>query len=115
VRGPGQPGEAAGWVGWSIDETTRQSWREITILGLAARYGWADQYRALSAQSQQRRVPQRLLARAIDGYLAHVVSAQTIATLRGMSAAEIEAELRAAGIEPAEQPIAWAGPADLVQ
>jgi hypothetical protein len=97
-----------------IDETTRQFWREITTLGLAARYGWADQYQALSAQSQQRRAPQRLLARAIDGYLAHVVSVQTIATLRGMSAADVEAELRAAGIEPAEQPIAWAHPADLV-
>jgi Zn-dependent peptidase ImmA (M78 family) len=96
-----------------IDEATQQSWREITTPRLAARYGWADQYQALSAQSQHRRAPQRLLARAIDGYLAHVVSAQTIATLRGMSAASVEAELRAAGIEPAEQPIAWAEPADL--
>jgi hypothetical protein len=43
------------------------------------------------------------------------VSAQTIGTLRGMSAADVEVELRAAGIEPAEQPIAWAAPADLVK
>lgn len=96
-----------------IDEATRQAWRTITTPGMAARYGWADQYRALCAQSAQRRAPQRLLARAIIGYLAHVVSLQTIATLRGVDTTEIEAELRAAGIVPTEQAVAWADPAEL--
>lgn len=96
-----------------IDEATRQAWRTITTPGLAARYGWADQYRALCAQSAQRRAPQRLLARAINGYLAHVVSVQTIATLRGIDAAAVEVELREAGIVPTEQAVAWADPADL--
>jgi hypothetical protein len=33
--------------------------------------------------------------------------------LHGMFAADVEAEFRAAGIEPAEQSIAWGDPADL--
>ncbi|MDN5853591.1 MAG: ImmA/IrrE family metallo-endopeptidase [Actinomycetia bacterium] len=96
-----------------IDEATRWSWREIMTPGIAARYGWADQYRALCAQSAQRRAPQRLLARAIDGYLARVVAAQTIASLRGMTVAEIEDELRAVGLVPVEHAAAWADPAEL--
>ena len=86
-----------------IDEGTRRSWLDITTPGLAARYGWSDQYRALCVQSTQRRAPQRLLARAIDGYLEQVVSLETIAALRGMPAPEVERELRTAGIEPTPQ------------
>lgn len=96
-----------------IDEATRRSWREIMTPGLAARYGWADQYQALCVQSAQRRAPQRLLARTIDGYLAHVVSVQTVASLRGMTVADVEQELREAGVVPETQPVAWADPAEL--
>lgn len=96
-----------------IDEATRTSWREIMTPGLAARYGWADQYRALRAQSAQRRAPQRLLARAIDGYLANVVSVQTIATLRGMTAPEVEKELREARIVPTLHAVEWTNAASL--
>ncbi|WP_278609694.1 ImmA/IrrE family metallo-endopeptidase [Paenarthrobacter ureafaciens] len=96
-----------------IDAPTEESWRLFTTLGLAARYGWADQYHALRAQSEQRRAPQRLLARTINGYLANVVSTQTIATLRGMTAPEVEAELHAAGVVPDEPAIAWADAAGL--
>lgn len=96
-----------------IDETTWRSWRTITTPGLAARYGWADQYRALCVLSGQRRAPQRLLARAINGYVANVVSAQTIATLRGMAVDDVVAELGGAGVVPVEQVVSWADPADL--
>lgn len=41
-----------------------------------------------------------------------VVSARTIATLRGVTLAEAEAELRAAGIHPADPAVTWAEPDD---
>jgi Zn-dependent peptidase ImmA (M78 family) len=96
-----------------IDEATKDSWLSLTTPRLATRYGWADQYEALRKESEQRRAPQRLLARAIDGYLAHVVSAQAIASLRGMDVAAVETELCGAGIVPTEPSIAWADPSSL--
>jgi hypothetical protein len=61
----------------------------VTTPGLAARFGWSDQYRALQAGSDRRRAPQGLLTRAIRGYLENVVSLQTLATLRGMDAVKV--------------------------
>ena len=43
----------------------------------------------------------------------HVVSAQTLATLRRTDVETIQAELLDAGLEPSELKIAWADPADL--
>lgn len=80
---------------------------------LAARFGWSDQYQALQSASDQRRAPQRLLARAINGYAEGVLPAQTIATLRGISLQTVTAERDEAGVTPIERPIAWAHPADL--
>ncbi|GIH68982.1 ImmA/IrrE family metallo-endopeptidase [Sphaerimonospora thailandensis] len=99
----------AGYIG----EGTKDAWFSLTTPMLAARFGWADQYEALRNESNQRRAPQRLLTRAIDGYLNHVVSAQTIATLRGRDVRAIETELTDAGIEPGPLSIAWADPAGL--
>jgi Zn-dependent peptidase ImmA (M78 family) len=96
-----------------IDDDTKQEWMALTAPKLAARFGWSDQYRALQADADQRRAPQRLLARAIKGYAEAVLPAQTIATLRGITLEAAEAELREAGIVPVERPIAWADPADL--
>jgi Zn-dependent peptidase ImmA (M78 family) len=96
-----------------IDDDTKQDWMALTAPRLAARFGWSDQYRALQADSDQRRAPQRLLARAIRGYLEGVLPAQAIATLRGVSLETAEADLREAGVIPATQPIAWADPPDL--
>jgi hypothetical protein len=96
-----------------IDEATKREWMTLTAPGLAARFGWADQYQVLQASSDRRRAPQRLLARAITGYAEGVLPAQAIATLRGISLEAIEEELREAGVNPAERPIAWAEPADL--
>lgn len=96
-----------------IDDGTKQEWMALTAPQLATRFGWSDQYHALRADSDQRRAPQRLLARAIKGYAEGVLSAQAIATLRGMTRKAAEAELREAGVAPAERPIAWVDPARL--
>lgn len=90
-----------------IDEATKQSWRSLSTRQLAMRFGWADQYRALQADSGQTRAPQRLLARAIRGYQDGVVSAQTIANLRNVQLSQAEADLRDAGILPARPVVNW--------
>lgn len=96
-----------------IDEPTKDLWRRLTTPRLAARYGWSDHYRALQADSRQRRAPQRLLARAINGYVEGVVSAQTIATLRGVSVDTVESDLQDAGVVPAAEPVVWTAAAAL--
>ncbi|GLZ41228.1 ImmA/IrrE family metallo-endopeptidase [Actinokineospora sp. NBRC 105648] len=65
---------------------------------LAARFGWMDQYRALQVESSQRRSPQRLLARAVAGYAAGVVTIETLAGVRGIPAADLATELTEAGV-----------------
>jgi Zn-dependent peptidase ImmA (M78 family) len=97
----------------SIDAVTKREWMSVRAPQLAVRFGWSDQYRALQADSDQRRAPQRLLARAIRGYVEGVVSAQTIATLRGITADQATRELREAGLFPEPPAVAWAGPDEL--
>jgi Zn-dependent peptidase ImmA (M78 family) len=96
-----------------IDEATKRDWMTLSTPQLAARFGWADQYQVLQANSDQRRAPQRLLARAITGYVEGVLPLQAVATLRGISPEVMLQELHEAGVIPAERPIAWADPADL--
>jgi Zn-dependent peptidase ImmA (M78 family) len=96
-----------------IDETTKRDWMTLRTAQLAARFGWSDQYQVLQAGSDQRRAPQRLLARAIAGYVEGVLPAQAIATLRGISVEALMDEFREAGVTPAERPIAWAEPGEL--
>jgi Zn-dependent peptidase ImmA (M78 family) len=96
-----------------IDEATKRDWMTLSAPHLAARFGWSDQYQALQADSDRRRAPQRLLARAIAGYAEGVLPAQAIATLRGMPLDTVLAELEEAGVTPIERPVAWADPADL--
>lgn len=96
-----------------IDAATKQEWMELSAPQLAVRFGWSDQYRALQADSDQRRAPQRLLARAIKGYAEGVVPAQAIATLRGIALEATKAELREAGVVPAERLVVWADAAEL--
>jgi Zn-dependent peptidase ImmA (M78 family) len=103
---------ALGQAGY-IDEAVKRDWMTLSTPQLAARFGWADQYQVLQAGSDQRRAPQRLLARAITGYLEGVLPLQAIATLRGISPDALLGELREAGVTPAERPIAWADPAGL--
>jgi hypothetical protein len=96
-----------------VDEATKRDWMTLSAPHLAARFGWSDQYQALQADSDQRRAPQRLLARAIAGYAEGVLPAQAIATLRGMSLEAVTEELEQAGVTLAERPIAWADLGDL--
>jgi Zn-dependent peptidase ImmA (M78 family) len=96
-----------------IDETTKRNWMTMRTPQLAARFGWADQYQVLQASSDRRRAPQRLLARAIAGYLEGVLPAQAIATMRGISVEDLMGEFGEAGVIPAERPIAWAEPGEL--
>ncbi|GAB3576328.1 hypothetical protein GCM10027445_40220 [Amycolatopsis endophytica] len=96
-----------------VDRGLRNQWMALSTPQLATRYGWSDHYRILQADSQRRRAPQRLLARAISGFQAGVVSAQTIATLRGAPLAEVEQELRDAGITAAPLSVTFADPDDL--
>jgi len=96
-----------------IDEATKQNWMMLSTPRLAARFGWADQYQVLQASSDRRRAPQRLLARAIAGYVEGVLPAQAIATLRGISVEALMDEFGEAGVTPRERPIAWADPGEL--
>lgn len=96
-----------------IDTATKSEWMSVSTPQLAVRFGWIDQYRTLQSDSNQRRAPQRLLARAIKGYVEGVLPAQAIATLRGISSEAAIAELREAGIDPSKREIAWADPSDL--
>jgi Zn-dependent peptidase ImmA (M78 family) len=96
-----------------ISEATKRDWMAMKTAQLAARFGWTDQYQMLQSGSDQRRAPQRLLARAITGYVEGVLPVQAIARLRGISPEAVLAELREAGVTPAERPIAWADPGDL--
>ncbi|GAA2464219.1 ImmA/IrrE family metallo-endopeptidase [Winogradskya humida] len=95
-----------------LDAATKDSWMVLSTRRLAVGFGWSDQYEALRIDSDRRRAPQRLLARAINGYVEGVLSAQAIATLRGIPLETVEAELREAGITPAERPVVWADPSE---
>jgi Zn-dependent peptidase ImmA (M78 family) len=96
-----------------IDAAAKQEWMVYSAPQLAARFGWSDQYHALQAESYQRRAPQRLLARAINGYALGVLQAQAIATLRGIPLEDAEADLREAGVMPAESTVVWADASNL--
>jgi Zn-dependent peptidase ImmA (M78 family) len=91
-----------------ISEAQKLAWVQLTAPRLAARFGWSDQYRGLQIESNQRRAPQRLYARAIAGYEENVVSLQALATLRRCPANEVAAELKDAGIEPRSAQPTWA-------
>ena len=99
--------------GGYLDEATKQEWMTFSAPQLAARFGWTEQYQVLQAGSDRHRAPQRLLARAIRGYAEGVLSAQAIATLRGISMDAALAELSEAGVSPVERPIAWAHHSEL--
>ncbi|MEU4193107.1 ImmA/IrrE family metallo-endopeptidase [Kribbella sp. NPDC026611] len=96
-----------------IDTQVKDEWRQWTTPTLAVRLGWSDHYHVLQADADQRRAPQRLLARAINGYIEGVLPVQAIATLRGVTVQEAEAELREAGVVVRESFVPWTGSAEL--
>jgi Zn-dependent peptidase ImmA (M78 family) len=96
-----------------IGDSVKREWMTRTAPKVAARFGWSDQYRALQADSNLPRAPRRLLARAIKGYAEGVLSAQAIATLRGVNLRTAEADLREAGVMPVSRSAQWTEPGDL--
>lgn len=87
-----------------INSDLTEKWQEISTGALATKYGWRDYYLGLQEEADRIRAPQKLLARATRGYIEGVVSAQAIATLRGIPEAELLAEFAEAGIAPKPQP-----------
>ncbi|WP_166354370.1 ImmA/IrrE family metallo-endopeptidase [Phytoactinopolyspora limicola] len=84
----------------AINAPQHTEWSAIYTPTLAARFGWADQYRSLQAESRHRRAPQQLLARVIEGYVAGLVSLETVASVRGIAPTDLAAEFDEAGIKP---------------
>lgn len=83
----------------AIDTPRQTAWSGIYTPTLAARFGWADQYKGLQAESRQRRAPQRLLARVIEGYVAGLVSLEAAASVRGVAPRDLADEFEEAGIK----------------
>lgn len=98
-----------------IDTETKQKWMSLSTPLLSTRFGWSDQYQSLQNDADRTRSPQRLLARAVSGYSEGVVTAQTLATLRGISAESVAEELTDAGIIPKAHQPPWMTTADLPQ
>jgi Zn-dependent peptidase ImmA (M78 family) len=85
----------------AIDTPRHTDWSGLFTPTLTARFGWADQYKGLQAESRQRRAPQRLLARVIEGYVAGLLSLETVASVRGVTAQDLAVEFEDAGIKRA--------------
>lgn len=88
--------------GGHIDEDTKATWMRCSTPQLATRHGWSDHYASLQDDSDRLRAPQSLVARAVTGYAEGVVTAQTLATLRGVPLETMLAELEAAGVRPSQ-------------
>lgn len=84
-----------------IDQETVNSWKVITTPHLATQFGWSEVYATLQETSNRIRPPQKLIARAISAYADGLISAQVIATLRGLPEDLVLQELEEAGITPA--------------
>ncbi|NEA36260.1 ImmA/IrrE family metallo-endopeptidase [Streptomyces sp. SID13031] len=83
-----------------ISPARKSEWMALSTRNLASRFGWSDLYEGWQQESASRRAPQRLLSRAIQGYVANVVSLQAVARLRGLPVEQIAAEFEDAGIIP---------------
>lgn len=83
-----------------ITGVTKAEWMKLRTPQLATRYGWTDHYAALQDDSNRLRAPQGLVTRATTGYTEGIVTAQTIATLRGTTVEAMLSELEEAGIVP---------------
>ncbi|MDA3629834.1 ImmA/IrrE family metallo-endopeptidase [Saccharopolyspora oryzae] len=96
-----------------INASTKQEWMGLSTPQLATRFGWTDQYESLQNDSDRTRSPQRLLARTIAGYREGVVTAQSVATLRGITVDAARRELADAGIAPRDPSVPWMTAQDL--
>lgn len=84
-----------------ITEMTKRDMAEsLSTPLLAAKFGWADQYKGWQQESQQRRAPQKLLARVTEAYLSGILPAAFVARLRQISEDDLQAELDASNVTP---------------
>lgn len=83
-----------------IDPALATAWRSMGTRYLATRFGWSDFYATLQDDSRRLRAPQGLVSRAVAGYEAGVVSAEAIATLRGVPVETVREDLASIGITP---------------
>lgn len=90
-----------------------EAWMNVYTPVLATRFGWGDYYASLQDDSDRVRAPQRLVARAINGYAEGVVTARQIAALRGLPVGSVVWELAEAGIAPVEHDPAGIASSDL--
>lgn len=96
-----------------IDESTKSNWMTVSTPNLATQFGWRDDYQVLQYESDRARAPQRLFARAVEGYLEGVVSITTLAKLRGVDRAAIATEMEESGLVPNQEAVPWAEAAHL--
>lgn len=85
--------------GW-ITLTQKADWWRESAQGLALRYGWIGDYRAMAAESLTPRPPQRLIENTTEGYIRNLVSVQGLAALSGVDPERQLRELEEAGITP---------------
>lgn len=90
-----------------ISEDTKREWVPLPTRAVAAQFGWSDHYESLQQLSHRTRAPQKLLARLVAGYVENVVSAQTIATVRGQPVEQVMQQLSAERITPKPRTVAW--------
>lgn len=84
-----------------IDHDLCRGWSAMTTAGLATRFGWAAQYKAMTVDADTLRPPQRLLTRATRAYAEGVVSVATVARLNNSrDVAATQKELTEAGVTP---------------
>lgn len=93
----------------TINDETKNRWRHLFSPTLAARYGWIDQYQTMQASANQRRSPQKLLARAIRGYSEGVVGVPVIARLSAIDETLAHAILESGQACPGDGAATWAG------
>ncbi|QNE19143.1 ImmA/IrrE family metallo-endopeptidase [Kribbella qitaiheensis] len=86
--------------GGLISAARKKEWMALSTPTLASRFGWTDLYQGWQQESDTRRAPQRLLSRAIQGYVANVVSLAAVARLRGLPVEQVATEFELAGIVP---------------
>lgn len=96
-----------------ITEDQKQQWRGLSTPRLAARYGWSEQYAALQQESSTHRSPQRLLARATEGYLLNALSLTALARIRQSPEHRVAEEFDSLGLRPREQQAEWSDSSDL--
>lgn len=88
-----------------ISEQHKSELMALTAPRLATRFGWSNQYAIWQADAQAIRPPQRLLARANDGYTQGLVSVETIARLEDIDPGTAKAQLVEAGLVVAPPPV----------